>query len=298
MPTPPLRLLAAYAFAAAALLAACAEPSDPDVEEPAADLAAPSEADVQARVAEAEERLLASEGGQVVWEAIEAHGGLTRWYANGPLRFRYAYERLDGRPPLDTRQVVDPWSSRARHATMPDSSAQFGWTGERAWALPDTAGLPVNARFWALTPYYFVAMPFVLADPGVNLERAGRMDVEGRTYDLVRATFDAGTGDAPDDYYYLLLDPETRRVGGVRYAVSYPGFFPEGGQAPERLMLYDGAQTANGITLQEGFRSFLWAGDGPGEPAAEGAVTDVAFVPEAPDSLFAMPAGAMVQEGL
>ena len=295
MPHP--RRLAVSALAATLLLAACAEPSDPDAE-PAPALAAPSEADVQARVAEAEARLQASEGGQMVWDAIEAHGGLARWYANGPLRFRYTYERLDGRPALDTEQVVDPWSSRARHATMPDSSVQFGWTGDVAWAMPDTAGLPINARFWALTPYYFVAMPFVLADPGVNLERAGQMDVEGRAYELVRATFEAGTGDAPDDYYYLLLDPQTRQVGGVRYAVSYPGFFPEGGHAPERLMLYDGAQTASGVTLQEGFRSFMWAGDGPGEPAAEGTVTDVAFVPEAPDSLFALPEGAVVQESL
>ena len=283
--------------AAALLLAACAESAAPD-EEPAASLAAPSEADVQARVAEAEARLQASEAGLVVWEAIEAHGDLARWYANGPLRFRYTYERLDGRPPLDTEQIVDPWSSRARHAVMPDSSAQFGWTGETAWAMPDTAALPTNARFWALTPYYFVAMPFVLADPGVNLEEAGQMEAEGQTYDLVHVTFDAGTGDAPDDYYYLMLDPETRRVGGVRYAVSYPGFMPQGEHAPERIMFYDGAQTADGITLQKGFRSFMWTGDGPGEPAAEGTVTDVAFVPETPDSLFAMPVGAMVQDSL
>ena len=288
----------AACFAAALLLAACAEPSASAEEDPTAALAAPSEADVQARVAEAEARLQATPAGQMVWDAIEAHGSLARWYTNGPLRFRYTYERLDERPPLDTRQTVDPWSSRARHAVMPDSSAQFGWTGETAWALPDTAAMPTNARFWALTPYYFVAMPFVLADPGVNLEEAGQMEAEGETYDLVHVTFDAGTGDAPDDYYYLMLDPETRRVGGVRYAVSYPGFMPKGEHAPERIMFYDGAQTADGITLQEGFRSFMWTDDGPGEAAAEGTVADVAFLPETPDSLFAMPANAMAQENL
>ena len=283
--------------AVALMLSACAESAAPG-EEPAPSLARPSESDVQARVAEAEARLEATEAGQVVWDAIEGHGGLERSYANGPLRFRYTYERLDGRLPLDTEQIVDPWSSRARHAVMPDSSVQFGWTGETAWAMPDTAAMPTNARFWALTPYYFVAMPFVLADPGVNLEEAGQMEAEGQTYDLVHVTFDAGTGDAPDDYYYLMLDPETRQVGGVRYAVSYPGFVPEGEHAPERIMFYDGAQTADGITLQEGFRSFMWTGDGPGEAAAEGTVTNVAFLPETPDSLFAMPDGAMVQENL
>ena len=64
--------------------------------------------------------------------SIDAHGGLARWYSNGPVRFRYAYDRLDGNAPLDTEQTVDTWSSRARHTVVADSStaspAQFGWT--------------------------------------------------------------------------------------------------------------------------------------------------------------------------
>ncbi len=178
---------------------------------------------------------------------------------------------------------------------MPDSAAAFGWTGEEAWVMPDSAELPTNARFWSLTPYYFVSMPFVLADPGVNLALDGQMTFEGQDYDLVRATFDAGTGDAPDDYYLLLIAPETNRIGGVRYVVSYPGFFPEGGHTQEKLMIYDGAQTVDSITLQQGFRSFAWTDDGVGEPSASGTLTAVRFVPDAPDSLFAMPEGAAVQ---
>lgn len=261
-------------------------------------LARPDSAAVAARVESARARLDSTEAGRMVHAAIEAHGGLARWYGNGPLHFRYAYERLFGEPPLTTAQTVDPWQARAVHAMMPDSSVRFGWTGEEAWVQPAGAEPPINPRFWSLTPYYFVGMPFVLADPGVNLERAGQMTAEEETYDLVRVTFDAGTGDAPDDYYYLLVDPETQQAGGVRYVVSYPGFYPEGGSSPERLMLYDGAQTVDGVTLQEGFRSFLWTEEGAGEPQAEGRVTDVRFLPALPDSAFAMPAGAAAQDSL
>jgi hypothetical protein len=283
-------------------LAGCApDPAPPPPSDALAEaiaLAAPTPDEVDARVSAARERLTASDAGRRVWSAIKAHGGLARWYGNGPLHFRYRYERGDDEPALDTEQTVDTWSSRARHTVMPDSAASFGWTGEAAWVMPDSAEIPTNARFWSLTPYYFVAMPFVLADPGVNLGLDGQMTAEGQTYDLVRVTFDAGTGDAPDDYYVLLLDPETDRVGGVRYVVSYPGFFPDGGASTERLMLYDGAQTASGITLQEGFRSFAWTSDRAGEPAAQGTVSDVRFVPDAPDSFFAMPEGAGVQEAM
>jgi hypothetical protein len=288
------------------LLAGCADPgsTSPPAEstvETTADLARPSDDAIATRIADATARLDSTEAGRLVLAAIDAHGGLETWYSNGPVHFRYTYNRLGGGPPIDTRQTIDTWSSRAVHEVVGDTAssrtARFGWTGEEAW-VSGTDSLPTNARFWALTPYYFVAMPFVLADPGVNLETAGQMTAEGATYDLVYVTFAPGTGDAPDDYYYLLLDPETRQVGGVRYIVSYPGFFPEGGTSPERLMLYDGAQTASGITLQEGFRSFAWTDAGMGAPAAEGSVTDLRFVPDAPDSLFAMPPEAEIQDAM
>ena len=292
---PPLLPVALALLA----LAGCAgEPDAPPAAPPQTTvaLALPDPAAVEDRVADATGRLEQSEAGRLLLASIDRHGGLARWYGNGPVHFRYRYERLDGGDAIDTEQTVDTWSARARHTLAADSVA-FGWTGTEAWVRPAGAELPTDARFWSLTPYYFVGMPFVLADPGVNLETAGQMEAEGRTYDLLRATFDPGTGDAPDDYYFLLLDPETRRVGGVRYVVSYPGFFPEGGHTPEKLMLYDGAQTVDGITLQEGFRSFAWTGAGVGAPSARGSVTELRFVPDTPDAAFAVPEGAQAVDG-
>ncbi|WP_143536746.1 hypothetical protein [Rubricoccus marinus] len=264
-------------------------------------LAKPSARDVDARVSDATERLNASEAGRLVLASIDAHGGLEAWYAGGPLRFRYAYTRLDSvgmpsaEPPLDTRQTVDAWAARATHTLAADSTVRFGWTGTQAWAMPSPEALPTDARFWSLTPYYFVGMPFVLADPGVNLEMAEPLALDSTTtLEQVYVTFDAGTGDAPDDYYYLLLDPETKRVAGVRYVVSYGPFNPDGGHTPETIMLYDGAQTVGGITLQEGFRSFLWDGTGAGTPKARGTLTEFEFAPEVTNADFAAPPEATV----
>ncbi|MEM0964371.1 MAG: hypothetical protein AAGK21_17725, partial [Bacteroidota bacterium] len=120
-----------------------------------------------------------------------------------------------------------------------------------------------------------------------QLAAAPADSVEGRPVDVVRVTFEAGTGDAPDDYYDLLLDPETNRVQGVRYVVSYPAFNPDGGHTPETLMIYDGEQTIEGesgaVVLQEGFRSFDSAS---GLPKARGTLTDVRFAPTTRDSDF------------
>jgi hypothetical protein len=62
--------------------------------------------------------------------------------------------------------LVDTWSSRAVHTLAADSSVSFGWTGSEAWVRPAGAEVPTTPRFWALTPYGYVSIPFVFADPG------------------------------------------------------------------------------------------------------------------------------------
>ncbi|HMB93248.1 MAG TPA: hypothetical protein VKP65_20520, partial [Rhodothermales bacterium] len=195
-------------------------------------------------------------------------------------------------------ELVDTWSSRAVHWMASDTTTRFGWDGSAAWTVaPDSADMP-NARFWSLTPYYFVAVPFVLADPGVQHTMDGTMTFEDKTHDLVRITFAPGTGDAPDDYYVILLDPETRHVRGLRYVVSYPGFFSDGGHSPEKLMMYDGGQMVDGITLAKRFRAFPWNGGNPGDLVTEVSITDVEFRPGTRPDAFEMPAGAEVQEDM
>ncbi|MEM9293409.1 MAG: hypothetical protein AAGD01_17125 [Acidobacteriota bacterium] len=266
----------------------------------AAETAVPDSETIAQRVAETKERLSATEGGKLVWAAMEAHGGLQRWYENGPIRFRFRFApQAEGRAATDTVQIVDTWSARAVHFLAEDSSKSFGWDGSEAWVRPAGAELPVNARFWSLTPYYFVAMPFVLGDPGVRHETEGSLELEGRTYDLVRITFDSGTGDAPDDYYVLLVDREDHSVGGVRYVVSYPGFFPEGGHTPENLLVFDGAQTVDGIILPHGSRGFPWQEQGPGDTVSvKNTLSEVSFHPGTPDAAFHRPSDSSVQEGL
>ncbi|MCA9299837.1 MAG: hypothetical protein KDA28_12265 [Phycisphaerales bacterium] len=252
---------------------------------------------VAARCADIAARLSETGPGQRVAAAIEAHGGCATWYGHGPIRFRFDYRPLGDRGPTDTVQVVDTWSARATHHLPTDPGVRFGWDGERAWVAPEGAEPVRSPRFWSLTPYYFVAVPFVLGDPGVVLEDAGEDTFEGRNYDLVRATFEAGTGDAPDDFYVVYFDRETHRVGGLRYVVSYPGFFPDGGHSPEKLMVYDGAQQVEGITLAETYRTFTWDGAAAGEQVTAITLSEVTFVPDTPADAFDVPADGVVLDG-
>ncbi|MEN0066910.1 MAG: hypothetical protein AAGA48_32565 [Myxococcota bacterium] len=260
-------------------------------------LARPEAAWIEERTRQAEARLRRTEAGTVVWSAIEAAGGLDAWFGASPLAFHFDYRPLNGKPRRDTRQVVDLWRSRAVHTLAADPNVRFGWDGEHAWQqVPEGSSLPINPRFWSLTPYYFVGIPFVLADSGVQLELDEPATFEGQASTLVRVSFADGTGDADDDAYVVYIANETKRVIALRYIVSYPGFFEEGQHSPWKIMAYDGAQTVQDLRLPRQYRTFSWE-DGPGEQVTEITLNEVQAQPALSRSAFGMPSGATVQDG-
>lgn len=253
---------------------------------------------ISARVAASKARLQSSDAGQKLWASIEAAGGLEPWFGSGALHFRFKYMRV-GKGATDTIQTINTWSSLARHQLADNKDVEFGWNGKVAWVNPADADPGTNPRFWSLTPYYFVGIPWVLADPGVNLESLPDAEFEGKQYDLVKATFEAGTGDAPDDYYILYLDKETHRVRALRYVVSYKGFRPEGGHGPEKLMAYDGDIKASGLTFAASHRTFQYDEETGklGEKVTDVEVSDVAFKRDVAADYYEPPDGAKIIEG-
>ncbi|MDA0348265.1 MAG: hypothetical protein O3C43_14920 [Verrucomicrobia bacterium] len=208
-----------------------------------------------------------NEGGQLMAEAIEAHGGLKHWLKNEVLEFRWIYHMNDRGPDVKTNtlQRVDTSSFKAVHE-MPDSDIRFGWTGTEAWLHPaDAPAQRLNPRFWALTPYYFIGIPFVFADINANYEKLpDNFEFEGTTYQQVKVTFNPGTGDAPDDYYIVLINPETKMVGGARYIVTSP-IVARNGPGPEKLITLEAFTKLGGVSLPTKHRSFTMNGNTLGE---------------------------------
>lgn len=261
--------------------------------EPVTEVTSATSNDVDARVAATKAKLLASPGGTIIWESMEAHGGLANWYKGKNLKFRFNYAPI-GKPANDTIQTIDLWSARARHTLASDPTISFGWDGSQAWISPAGADVKTNPRFWALTPYYFVGVPFVLGDGGTKLTVEAPVEFEGKTYDTVRVAYQEGTGDA-SDFYVVYFDQQTRKVAGLRYVVTYKGFFPDGGHSPEKFMSYDGEQDVDGIKLPKTFRTFKWDGTKNGEHVTNATLSDVSFEPAYSD--FEVPNDGRVVEG-
>ncbi|MFB9053307.1 hypothetical protein ACFFVB_09480 [Formosa undariae] len=252
---------------------------------------------IQKRVEDANKRLHATDAGKVLWSAMEAHGGLEKWYSNGYFSFHFDYKPLNGKGIRDSYQTIDTWSNKARHNSITDPSNTYGWDGEEAWVkAKDSTSFEYDTKFWALTPLYFSGQPFVLDGEGVNLELLPEVEFKGTLQKVVKATYDAGVGSAPDDYYILYINSKTNLVDAFKYIVSYPEYFPEGGHAPEKITVTQGTTTVDGIVLAKGFKTY-WsaeAKDGLGEYITDINVSDISFSPTVTDNFFSKPEGAKV----
>ena len=255
---------------------------------------------IEKRVAKAKAKLQSTNAGKVVWDAMEAHGGLSQWFTNGPIAFHFDYQPLDNGEPRNTYQTVDTWRSRARHFSAADSTQQYGWDGSKAWLkAKDSTVFKYNTRFWSLTPYFFMAQPFVLEGNGTNLELLEDVDYKNNLYHVVKVTFDAGTGDAPDDYYVLYFSIRSRKLEVIRYVVSYPGYFEKGKHTPEKFMDLSGEQTVDGITFPKNYKTY-WLTDEnvPGEHITDITLSEIEFLPDLESSYYDVPQGAKILEGL
>ena len=161
--------------------------------------------------------VVVDEGRQLVMDSIAAHGGTEKWYGSGQLQFRWTYHMSDKGPEavVDTLQTVDPKTLAVVHEVA-GKDIRFGISGGEDWIRPEGAEFMPPPRFWALTPFYFLGIPFVFNDENANFELLpDQMEFEGKDYTQVKVTYDKAAGDSPDDYYVLLLDPETKLTRGA-----------------------------------------------------------------------------------
>lgn len=221
-----------------------------------------------------ESHLSSNPGGALVLEAINAHGGLEKWIDAEVIKFRWAYSMHEhgAAPVVDTVQRVDTNSMVAKHE-VPDSDVTLGWDGSDAWVHPAGTKFNPPPRFWALTPFYFIGVPFVFGDLNANFELLeATIAFEGVDYQQARITFNAAAGDSPDDYYIIMIDPETKHVGGVRYIVTSKLVYPDG-PSPEKLFTLENLQEFDGILLPTKHRSYAMDGDSIGEETGVAAIT-------------------------
>ena len=223
----------------------------------------------------------------VVTSMIEAHGGYERWASAPAVSFTEKWA-IPGVPEMPaTRVVVEQGKRRAYH-TIPGTDMSMGWDGERAWGM--NWKVPMPPRFTALLNYYFTNLPWLVRDPGVVLGEVESAELRGEAVHAIMMTFEAGTGDTPDDYYLLYVDPKSRRLRGCEYIVTYAALLPEGVErtAPHELV-FDGFTKVNGLQVPTGFIVYE-----NGELYAKCTFTDWSFTEPFDPTRMVPPEGAVL----
>jgi hypothetical protein len=221
--------------------------------------------------------------------AIEAaHAGET-WTSHPAFASGVALE-LGGNAIFDGAMTLTPDAARTRIERASDG-AVLVFDGDTAWVSPAGAEWPM-ARFHSLTWAYFLAAPYKLDDPGTRLEPLGERVLFGTPHDAARLTFEAGTGDAPDDWYVLYRQPATGRLAAMAYIVTYGGTREEAEKEPHAIVYRDYVEVG-GVPVPTSWDFHLWSEEEGvhGDPIGRVKLTDPRFV-DAGDETFEAPEGA------
>ena len=227
-------------------------------------------------------------------KAFDAHGGLAKWRSYGSVEFDLAWS-MGGSVKKD-HHLFD---LRSRDGLITSDEYTLGAKGGEVWIKPSIDALGgTPPRFYIWTPFYFFVMPFVFADPGVVLEPIGRKTFQDREYDAVKITFKPGTGDSPDDYYVVYLDPASGQLRLVSYIVTYAPL--RKGKPMDQLephvLVFDEWQEAGGLRVLKRGTLYNWVNENiAGEPLGVMEFSKVKFAEKTPEpAKFAKPADAVI----
>lgn len=170
--------------------------------------------------------------------------------------------------------------------------------GQNAWVAPADAPLPpTRARFALLTWPYFVAAPFKLADPGTHMEDVGQQPIApDQPMPTGKLTFGEGVGDSPDDWYMVYSDPNTQRLAGLAYIVTY-GKSEKDAESNPHIAVYDAYEEVDGAVLPTSLSFWNWEPDTGkvGEQIGLVELSNYRFIKPGKDT-FTKPEGARIDE--
>jgi len=190
----------------------------------------------------------------ILQPTYDAHGGLDAWQTFKGLEFDYISERGEA---SDTQHIITDLQTRKE--LIRSSSARIGFDGRDYWkTMLDSTVNNTDPKFVINLQFYFFAMPFVLADPGVRLESLGKKKIGQQDYDAVKVTFGDSIGVAPRDQYILYLDEVSKRLSALLYSVTY--FNPDNAEKYSALV-YTDWQEIEGILLPQKIGRRNWLED-------------------------------------
>ena len=215
-------------------------------------------------------------------EVLDTHGGYGAWASQQTMTYALAAKNEKHQIELPTRKV-----------RLEGENWTIGFDGERVWIQQDSTYFGGSARFYHNLYFYFIAMPFVLADPGIEYEEVPAISFEGVDYPGIKISYEANVGDSPDDNYILYYHPETHQMEWLAYTVTYRSKEPSDNF---RLIRYEDWKAVNGLVLPHQLTWFKYEDGVVVEPARDPVVvSEMSFsTTTLAEANYAKPEGAEV----
>lgn len=212
---------------------------------------------------------------------LKAHGGIDNWNAAKTLSF--TIDSTD-------HYVVD---IKDRREVIETPTYQLGNNGMEVWSITDTS-FTSDPKFVKNLMFYFYAMPFVLADPGIIYTDLDDRNILGEEYNALKISFQDSVGLSPKDEYYVYSDKETGQMAWLAYTVTY---FSDKKSDKMGWIKYDQWQEVHKLLLPQKLIWFKSDMDGPTEERSSRLFSKVELSQdEKPSIFYAAPQGAQIAE--
>lgn len=121
---------------------------------------------------------------------------------------------------------------------------------------------PKRIRFGAYTWPYFFLFPYKLSDPGTNWADYEQTSLNEKEYLTQKLTFDAGTGDDPEDWYIVYADKEKHLIDVGAYIVTSGGKTQAEAEEDPHAIQYKDYTMVDGIPIAQNWIFWEWRKEG------------------------------------
>ncbi|MEO9966282.1 MAG: DUF6503 family protein [Reichenbachiella sp.] len=212
---------------------------------------------------------------------FDKHGSLDAWKKMRAMSYEITGEEGNEKQQIDLRN---------RRERIEATNFATGFDGTNIWLDADSTyeGNPV---FYHNLMFYFYAMPFVLADEGINYAPADTLTFEDKKYPGFKITYQSNVGISPEDEYYLHYDAESYQMTWLGYTVT---FFSKEKSKEVRWIRYNQWQEIQGLVLPEALTWYKYDNNQLTEPRGTAEFVNVMISEKAfADSIFSKPEEAV-----
>ena len=187
-----------------------------------------------------------------IQKIFSAHGDLNTWNKYQAMSYEIDKEEVN------EKQFIDLNDRRER---IEAENVSMGFDGTNFWMEADST-FKGNPIFYKNLMFYFYAMPFVLADPGIIYTSAEPLVYDGQSYPGFRISYQSDIGVSPEDEYFLHYNPETFKMEWLGYTVTY---FSKEKSTAIKWIRYDDWKDINGLQLPNSLAWYTLEEDKPVE---------------------------------